>query len=175
MTGGTLKKYLQYSRIHDPLSSASPVFWYNEGREMKIVMQQGRCRLILKSTQKKGAAGARIKEEKQFGFREEHVILCRECGNTITTPEYMIAVDGKHLHTFENPAGITYDISCYSSAEGCTVYGEPTPEHTWFEGFSWSFSLCSRCFSHLGWFYENGDEHFFGLIVDRLVDTTTTH
>ncbi len=142
---------------------------------MKISQGKSREGITLKSTGPKGAAGKRIKEEKQFGFREEQVILCRECGNPVTSPDCIIAVDGSHLHTFENPAGITYDIGCFSSAEGCMVHGEPTPEHTWFEGFRWSFSLCSSCFSHLGWFYENGDEQFFGLIVDRLVDMTTTH
>jgi hypothetical protein len=53
------------------------------------------------------------------------------------------------------------------------MYGEPTAEHSWFKDFTWSFTICSNCLVHLGWFYLGGSESFFGLIVDRLVDATT--
>lgn len=124
----------------------------------------------LKSSQQKPSGRARIKTEKKFGLEEEHFIYCRTCGSVITTPESIIAVDNHHVHSFSNPAGIVYEIGCFSSAEGCGIHGDPTAEHTWFEGFSWSFSICLSCLSHLGWFYQNETESFFGLILDRLTD-----
>jgi hypothetical protein len=128
---------------------------------------------VLKSSDKKQITGVKIKTEKKFGLKEGHFIVCRNCGNTITTPERMISVNEQHIHTFTNPAGITYDIGCFSSASGCIVYGQPTLEHTWFEGFSWSLSLCSHCLVHLGWYYQSENENFFGLIMDQLADSTT--
>ena len=125
-----------------------------------------------KSSDEKQIEGVKIKTEKKFGLREGHFIVCRNCGNTITTPERMISVNEQHIHTFTNPAGITYDIGCFSSTSGCIVYGKPTLEHTWFEGFSWSFTLCSDCLIHLGWFYQGENENFFGLIMDHLMDST---
>jgi len=117
----------------------------------------------------------KIKAEKKFGLGEDHFIVCRNCGNRITTPERILTVNGEHMHSFTNPEGYTYDIGCFSAAEGCYVYGEPALEYTWFNGFKWSFSVCSTCLIHLGWHYERGEERFFGLILDLLADTSTTH
>ena len=113
----------------------------------------------------------RIRTEKKFGIKEERLILCATCGNPITTAESIITVDGKHIHRFTNPAGVTFEIGCFSSADGCAVYEDSTNEATWFEGFSWSESVCSNCFSHLGWLYEAGDNIFFGLILDNISDS----
>jgi hypothetical protein len=129
----------------------------------------------LKSPDKKPSSGIKIKTEKKFGLREENCIVCINCGNIITSPECIILVNGHHTHTFSNPEGFIYDIGCFSLAEGCVVYGEPTLDHTWFDGFSWSFSTCSSCLVHLGWYYERKDEIFFGLILDLLAGSTTTH
>ena len=113
----------------------------------------------------------RIRSEKKFGIKGERLILCANCGNPITTSESVITVDGEHIHSFTNPSGITYDIGCFASADGCAVFEETTTEATWFEGFSWSGSICSNCFTHLGWLYESEDHIFFGLIVDNLSDS----
>ncbi len=129
----------------------------------------------LKSSDKKPGVKVRIKTEKKFGLEEERSILCANCGNTITHPQSIITVDGHHTYSFTNPAGITYEIGCFSSADGCIVHDEPTLDHTWFEGFSWSFCICSSCLTHLGWFYQSGNENFFGLILDRLIESTKTH
>jgi hypothetical protein len=130
---------------------------------------------VLKSSEDKPSSKIRIKAEKKFLPGEEHFIVCRNCGNTITTPESIISVNGEHLHGYTNPDGFEYEIGCFSLAEGCIIYGEPTLEHTWFEGFSWSLCMCSSCLIHNGWFYERKEESFFGLILDMIVDTTTTH
>ena len=129
----------------------------------------------LKSLKNDTSSDIRIKTEKKFGLGEDHFIVCRNCGNRITTPEHIISVNGEHTHTFTNPDGFAYDIGCFSDAEGCNVYGEPTLEHTWFNSFKWSFSVCSGCLVHLGWHYERGEERFFGLILDLLADTSITH
>ena len=116
----------------------------------------------------------RIKVEKKFGINENRAIVCSNCSNVITTPESIISVDDEHEHAFTNPDGFTYEIGCFSDAEGCLVIGEPTDENTWFKGFSWSYSTCSGCNIHIGWYYENDKEGFFGLILDLLVDSGDT-
>jgi hypothetical protein len=113
----------------------------------------------------------RIRTEKKFGIKEERPIVCAHCGNLITTPENITTVDGKHIHRFRNPSGITFEIGCFSSADGCSVLDDSSGETTWFEGFRWSGCLCSNCLSHLGWFYRSGKNVFFGLILDSLVDS----
>lgn len=111
----------------------------------------------------------RIKSEKRFGLKEGQVILCKNCKNIVTFPAHNITVNGEYIHKFTNPEGVTYQISCFSSANGCIIHGIPTMDHTWFDGFSWSLSLCSNCFTHLGWYYKCKDQSFFGLILDRLL------
>jgi len=55
-----------------------------------------------------------------------------------------------------------------SSANGCVNYGTPTLEHTWFQSYSWRYALCSNCHTHLGWFYQSGNDSFYGLILENL-------
>jgi len=103
--------------------------------------------------------------------KKKESILCKTCGNEITTVEYNIAVSGQHAHIFTNPLGITFHIGCFSRAWGCFVYGIPTYEATWFPGFTWCVAVCANCFTHLGWYYQSGREGFFGLIMANLAKT----
>lgn len=105
-------------------------------------------------------------EEKE----EKSRLLCKYCGNRITTLEAMVPRNGRHRHIFSNPGGFVYEIGCFSCANGCVNQGRPTTEFTWFDGFAWRFSLCSNCHEHLGWFYRSKDDSFFGLILDYLVE-----
>ncbi len=125
--------------------------------------------MSLNSSGEKPLKGVRIKFEKKFGLEERHFVLCRYCGNRITTMEHIISVDGQHTHTFTNQQGITYEVGCFSSAIGCVIYGNPTLELTWFDDFCWSLALCSSCLFHMGWHYKSEEESFFGLILDRLM------
>lgn len=97
------------------------------------------------------------------------VLICRACGKEITSPDLAVEVGGSHRHTFFNPAGILYEIGCFSEARGCLNLGKPSGEFTWFSGFGWRVSICMGCQVHLGWeFVSRGDQLFWGLILDRL-------
>ncbi|MEW5746442.1 MAG: cereblon family protein [Nitrospirota bacterium] len=117
-----------------------------------------------------------LHEDDAFDHQEkEHDILCRTCGHRITTIDHIIAVNGQHRHTFTNPAGHTFDLGCYSHADGCYIYGVPTVEYTWFQGFGWCYAFCAHCATHLGWLYQSDQESFYGLIVKRLIENIRTH
>ncbi len=96
-------------------------------------------------------------------------ILCKTCGNAITSDEDGIAMNGSHEHTFMNPRGIVFNIGCFSRAGGCHIMGPSTGEYTWFPGFTWRYVICAGCQSHLGWRYQSEGIGFFGLILDQLV------
>lgn len=130
---------------------------------------------FLKFRESDPAVGRAAGKKPWTGEHEEGRILCKACGNRITTVEHMIAVNGQHRHTFTNPAGVTFRVGCFSWADGCLTYGEPTLEFTWFAGFAWSLAFCSSCSTHLGWYYQAGAESFFGLIYDRLTESMQTH
>lgn len=95
-------------------------------------------------------------------------IVCRACGTVVTSRNEKIVVGGSHAHTFFNPAGIVFELGCFRRAPGCRNVGEPTSEFTWFAGYLWRFALCSGCRAHLGWFFEGGDNTFYGLILPHL-------
>ena len=95
-------------------------------------------------------------------------LVCAVCGRGVTWEDQRREVSGRHAHTRMNPLGIEFHFGCFSEAEGCSVYGEPTDEHTWFPGCVWQFAHCRGCGVHLGWFFSGGDA-FFGLVLDRLV------
>lgn len=105
--------------------------------------------------------------------RDGHFLCCRNCRHKIVDSQSAIAVNGKSQHRFKNPFGNEYLFRCFSRAQGCTVTGEPTFEHTWFTGCQWQFAICKSCHVHLGWYYS-GDSGFYGLIVDNLVPCNET-
>jgi hypothetical protein len=76
--------------------------------------------------------------------------------------------DGSWTHTFFNPAGIVFEIICFSTAPGCLVQGPSSTEFSWFAGFTYRLAFCGNCLTHLGWFYESRDSSFFGLILKKL-------
>ena len=100
--------------------------------------------------------------------RLARVLVCRECGQEITSPDHAFEVGGSHQHTFFNPVGILYEIGCFSQARGCANLGHPSVEFSWFPGFAWRYAHCDRCATHLGWRWESGGETFFGLILVHL-------
>jgi hypothetical protein len=101
----------------------------------------------------------------------EKGLVCRKCRAHITENRHVVAINGNHLHTFFNPAGIVFEIRCFSQARGCAVHGEATGEFSWFAGYVWRYALCGNCMVHLGWKYDSGENSFFGLIKDKLVET----
>lgn len=102
-------------------------------------------------------------------FERGDLLLCRHCGNPITSAAERIEVGTAHHYRFTNPTGITYSLGCYRNAPGCAISGEPTEEDSWFGGYRWQFASCSECLQHLGWYYQNPKQRFFfGLIPDRL-------
>lgn len=98
---------------------------------------------------------------------QSRALLCRTCSIPITTEKQRIEKEGKHLHTFFNPAGIVYEIGCFRNAPGCLTYGPPSSEFAWFSGYHWQVVCCRSCQEHLGWLF-NADDEFFGLIVNKL-------
>jgi filamentous hemagglutinin family protein len=135
-----------------------------------------RKRLLLKYSDKQShEINQELIEKISVLEKEKNAILCRSCKNKISSIDEMIEVNGHHRHAFKNPVGIIYQIGCYLNAKGCLVLGNPTDEYTWFPGFQWSLALCSQCFSHLGWFFQSSSDSFFGLILENLVDDSTTH
>lgn len=113
------------------------------------------------------------KNQKNEEIFNEEFILCNTCNHKITTRKESISVSNSHQHTFANPAGILFDIGCFKSAPGCLNTGPFTDEFSWFKGFKWRISICETCFTHLGWMFLSSTNHiFFGLILDRLIDST---
>lgn len=102
--------------------------------------------------------------------KKKNFILCRSCNHIITSVDKRIEVGGQHSHVFKNPADIVYRIGCFSAATGCFNFGEPTEQFTWFPGYAWCYSNCLNCFMHLGWFYQSGEDHFYGLILSHLIE-----
>jgi hypothetical protein len=99
----------------------------------------------------------------------EKAVLCRSCKAAVTGLNRQVFIHGKYLHTFFNPAGIVYEIRCFSQAPGCIKHGLPTDEFTWFAGYTWEYTVCANCLDHLGWFYSSSSGSFFGLINSKLI------
>ena len=95
-------------------------------------------------------------------------VRCRNCNNKIALTSDKIRINDADTHLFKNPVGIFFTIMCFSSAPGIINITGHTDENTWFNGYSWSISICVNCGSHLGWHYLSGNDGFYGLITYRL-------
>ncbi len=113
--------------------------------------------------------GEVIEDESKMVDQSEKGVICRGCSHIITSETSAVEIDGGHNHTFFNPAGVIYEIRCFSKAQGCLLNGPSSSEFTWFRGFTWRVALCGSCSIHLGWFFSSGSSWFFGLIGNKLL------
>ena len=110
-----------------------------------------------------------VERDDKTGTRNKKSLLCRRCRTVITNSSHETAVNGSHLHTFFNPAGVIYEIGCFQQARGCVIHGPPNDEFSWFKGYVWQYAVCIACRDHLGWFFSSDDSIFYGLITDKLI------
>jgi hypothetical protein len=99
---------------------------------------------------------------------EEAWIRCGACGHALAPARARIEVEGKHEHTFVNPAGFEYTIRCFGEAPGCAGAGEESTYWSWFRGFAWRMAACGGCGAHVGWSFRKEESAFWGLVVDRI-------
>lgn len=99
---------------------------------------------------------------------EDAPLRCALCEHRITERAYRRDMAGAHEHTFVNPVGLAFRISCFAAAPGCAHVGSPSAEFSWFPGWVWQIALCQRCRSHVGWIFRCGGEQFHGLITSAL-------
>ncbi|CAM2007002.1 cereblon family protein [Acanthopleuribacter pedis] len=95
-------------------------------------------------------------------------IACAACKAEVTSDEARLEMNQKHQHTFFNPQGLVFRVSCFHAAPGTIAIGSPSDDFTWFPGYRWQIALCTHCQNHLGWRFS-GKGSFFGLIENRLV------
>lgn len=108
--------------------------------------------------------------QRQEEVHPPEAVYCRVCGRSVTSQDRRIAVQGAHSHAFFNPAGIVFEVVCYSVAPGCQRAGAATSNFTWFAGYVWRYALCRQCRHHLGWFFGSAGHSFFGLIPAHLIE-----
>lgn len=100
--------------------------------------------------------------------RDEEWIRCSGCGHALARTSARIEVEGKHVHTFVNPAGFDYTVRTFGDAPGCVGVGEESTFWSWFRGFAWRICACGGCGVHVGWSFRKEGSVFWGLIVDRI-------
>ena len=118
-----------------------------------------------------GVTKTRLKKSTrdQADGKEKRALICKACGQAITSDEARISINGQHVHTRMNPSGFEYTFDCFRDAPGCRQQGTTSYAHTWFAGYCWQIAVCGGCGEHLGWLFRNG-EVFYGLIEDRLAE-----
>src|SRR5262245_11682590 len=85
------------------------------------------------------------KVDDQSASRSDGAIFCARCAALITREAFRVERAGADRHTKVNPASSVFEIACFSQANGCTVHGTPTSEHTWFAGYRWQYAHCRSC------------------------------
>lgn len=101
---------------------------------------------------------------------ERDFVYCSMCSHVLAKKSDRIDIAGSHDHRFTNPYGLEFHIGCYAEALGCAISGNREAADTWFPGFQWRLASCEDCRRHLGWYFDQADVHFYGLIVDYIQD-----
>jgi hypothetical protein len=104
--------------------------------------------------------------------QKKEFLRCTECRYPITRKTDRTEIHEKHQHVFTNPHGYIYQIGCFAQAPGCVIIGEATSHFSWFPGYTWQFALCGQCLTLLGWAFRSSESLFFGLILDKLRETS---
>lgn len=96
------------------------------------------------------------------------LVLCANCNHGLAQQADRIEVNGTNSHLFTNPYGVEYQVGCYADALGCSISGARMAADTWFPGFRWRLASCAACHHHLGWYFDNPDAYFYGLVLDYI-------
>lgn len=99
---------------------------------------------------------------------ERDYMYCAKCSHVIGRANDKIEVNGGFQHQLTNPAGITFSLGCFQDALGSSLAGDRHAADSWFPGFLWRYAACAQCSEHLGWYFDNADAFFYGLILDRV-------
>ena len=112
-----------------------------------------------------------ILEDDDADSREDEApgILCSECRNLVTMPDFRIIVNDSHTHVFANPSGLVFEIGCFKEAGGVICSPDSSSEFSWFPGCRWRIAVCRLCAQHLGWYFFSDSLCFHGLILDKLI------
>lgn len=97
-------------------------------------------------------------------------VACAACCGFVAESRARSSVNGAHSHSFINPAGLIFRVSCFARAPGAFAVGEESLHFTWFAGFWWRVAVCRACTEHLGWCYRSAGSSFVALIEDRIVE-----
>lgn len=97
-------------------------------------------------------------------------VACAACRGFVAEGRARFSVGGAHSHSFINPAGLIFRVSCFDAAPGVVSVGEASDDFTWFAGFAWRVALCRACGEHLGWSYHRLAAAFVALIDDRIIE-----
>lgn len=101
--------------------------------------------------------------------KDEPVVLCRSCANMVAFLDHRIQKDDSFNHTFANPHGHVFEITCFSQAKGCSKASPESDDFSWFQGYLWAVGICRNCQSQLGWIFSSNQDRFYGLILEQLI------
>jgi hypothetical protein len=107
---------------------------------------------------------------KEIIDREEQddrdLVVCASCSHVVARRSDQIEVNGSFDHRFTNPYGLEFHVGCFREALGCAISGDRVAADTWFPGFRWRIASCEDCHHHLGWYFDQPDGYFYGLVLD---------
>ena len=85
----------------------------------------------------------------------DRLIQCSACGSPISTMKHLFTVPGAEGTTgaYVNEHGYIHQTMTLREVSDMSVVsiGRPETKDSWFPGYSWTMTHCSRCFGHLGW------------------------
>jgi hypothetical protein len=95
-------------------------------------------------------------------------VVCATCSHVVARLSDRIEVNSSFSHRFTNPYGLEFHVGCFQDALGGSIAGQRMAADTWFPGFRWRLANCEQCHHHLGWYFDQADGYFYGLVLDYI-------
>lgn len=119
----------------------------------------------------------RLQREIQL-LKAFNLIRCRNCLTLIARRSDMVVMssDG-HVGAYVKPYDCAQEMITVYNATGLAFLGNPSKDHSWFPGYTWTIASCAACESNIGWLFRADKKNqlpksFWGIRSSQISDDT---
>uniref|UniRef100_A0ACD5W3E1 Uncharacterized protein n=1 Tax=Avena sativa TaxID=4498 RepID=A0ACD5W3E1_AVESA len=119
----------------------------------------------------------RLQREIQI-LKAFNLIRCKNCLALIARRSDKVVMSSDDpVGAYVKPYDSAQEVIAVHNASGLALHGNPSKDHSWFPGYTWTIALCAACESNIGWLFRADKRNllpksFWGIRSSRISDDT---
>lgn len=107
-----------------------------------------------------------------------NLIRCKHCLALIARRgDKVVMSSDDTVGAYVKPYDSAQEVITVHNASGLALHGNPSKDHSWFPGYTWTIALCAACESNIGWLFRADKRNlvpksFWGIRSSRISDDT---